>query len=39
MALESTLPLAEMSTKNLPGSKGLSAHKADTLTAISELIV
>jgi hypothetical protein len=31
MALGSSQPLTEMSTKNLPG---LSAHKADNLTAI-----
>jgi hypothetical protein len=35
MALEQTRPLREMSTKNLPGSKGRPARKAD-LTAICE---
>jgi hypothetical protein len=34
MALGSTQPLTEMSTKNLPGSKGWPEHKADNLTAI-----
>jgi hypothetical protein len=37
MALWSTQPLTEMSTMNLPGSKGRPAHKADNLTAICEL--
>jgi hypothetical protein len=32
----STLPLTEMSTRNLPGSKGQPALKADNLTAICE---
>jgi hypothetical protein len=36
MALGSTQPLAEMSTRNLPGSKGRPARKADNLTAICE---
>jgi hypothetical protein len=31
MALGSTQPLIEMSTRNLPGGKGRSAHKADNL--------
>jgi hypothetical protein len=35
MALGSTLPLTEMSTRNLPGGKGLPARKAD-LTATCE---
>jgi hypothetical protein len=39
MALGSTQPLTEMSTRNIPGSKGRSARKADNLTAICELIV
>jgi hypothetical protein len=36
MALGSTQPLTEMSTRDLPGSKGRSARKADNLTAICE---
>jgi hypothetical protein len=39
MALGSTKPLTEMSTRNLPGGKGRLAHKADDLTAICEPIV
>jgi hypothetical protein len=39
MALRSTQPLAEMSTKNLPGDKGRPMHKADNLTAICEPII
>jgi hypothetical protein len=39
MALESILPLTEMSTRNLPGCKGRPARKADILTAIYEPIV
>jgi hypothetical protein len=35
MALRSTQPLTEMSTRNLPGSKGRPTRKAD-LTAICE---
>jgi hypothetical protein len=31
-------PLTEMSTRNLPGSKGRPARKADNLTAICEPI-
>jgi hypothetical protein len=38
MALGSTQPLTEMSTRNLPGGKRRSAHKADKLSAICELI-
>jgi hypothetical protein len=38
MALESTQPLTEMSTMNLPGGKGRPARKADNLTAICEPI-
>jgi hypothetical protein len=36
MALGSTQPLTEMSTRNLPGGKGRSARKADNLSAICE---
>jgi hypothetical protein len=36
MTLGSTKPLTEMSTRNLPGSKGRPAHKADNLTAVCE---
>jgi hypothetical protein len=39
MALGSTQPLTEMSTRNLPGGKGGPALKADNLTAIYEPIV
>jgi hypothetical protein len=39
MALESTQPLTEMSSRNLPGSKERPALKADNLTAIWESIV
>jgi hypothetical protein len=39
MALGSTQPLTEMSTRNLPGGKGRPAREADNLTAICELIV
>jgi hypothetical protein len=39
MALGSTRPLTEMSTRNLPGGKGRPARKADKLTAICEPIV
>jgi hypothetical protein len=39
MALGSTQPLTEMSTRNLPGGKGQQARKADNLTAICEAIV
>jgi hypothetical protein len=39
MALGSTQPLTEMSTRNLPGSKGRPVRKADNLTAIYEPIV
>jgi hypothetical protein len=39
MALGSTQPLTEMSTRNLPGDKGLPARGADNLTAICEPIV
>jgi hypothetical protein len=36
MTLESTQPITEMSTRNLPGGKGRAARKADKLTAICE---
>jgi hypothetical protein len=36
MALGSTQPLTEMSTRNLPGGNGRPARKADNLTAICE---
>jgi hypothetical protein len=39
MALESTRPLTEMSTRNLPGDKKQPAHRADNLAAIYELNV
>jgi hypothetical protein len=39
MVLGSTQPLTEMSTRNLPGGKGLPANKADNLTAICDPIV
>jgi hypothetical protein len=39
MALGSTQPLTEMSTRNLPGDKGWPESKADNLTAICEPIV
>jgi hypothetical protein len=39
MAAESTQPVTEMSTSDLPGSKGRPACKADNLTAICEPIV
>jgi hypothetical protein len=39
MALGSTQPLTEMSTRNLPGGKKRPARRADNLTAICELIV
>jgi hypothetical protein len=39
MAVVSTQPLTEMSTRNLPGVKGGPAPKADNLTAICEPIV
>jgi hypothetical protein len=39
VALGSTQPLKEMSTRNLPGGKRRLAHKADNLTAICEPIV
>jgi hypothetical protein len=39
MALESTQPLTEMSTRNLPGGKKRPACKAYNLAAICELNV
>jgi hypothetical protein len=36
MALWSTQPLTEMSTRNLPGGEGRPGRKADDLTAICE---
>jgi hypothetical protein len=39
MALGSTQPLAEMSTRNLPVGKGRPVRKADNLNAICEPIV
>jgi hypothetical protein len=37
MALGSTQPLTEISTRNLPGGKGEPVHGADNLTTIFEL--
>jgi hypothetical protein len=39
MALESTQPVTEMSTRNLPGAKMRPAFKAENLTAICDPIV
>jgi hypothetical protein len=39
MALRSTQPLTEMSTRNLPGGKERLTRKADNLTAICEPII
>jgi hypothetical protein len=39
MAMGSTQPLTEMSTRNIPGGEGRPALKADNLTAICEPIV
>jgi hypothetical protein len=39
VALGSTQLLTEMGTRNVPGSKGLPARKADNFTAICELII
>jgi hypothetical protein len=39
MALGSTQPPTEMSTRNLPEGKGRPAREADNLTAICETIV
>jgi hypothetical protein len=38
MVLESTKPLTEISTRNLPWGKGRPERKADNLTAIREPI-
>jgi hypothetical protein len=37
MALASTQPLTETSTRNLPGGKGRPVCKADNFTAVSRL--
>jgi hypothetical protein len=39
MALGLTQPLTEMSTRNLDGSKGQPAHKADNVTTMCKRIV
>jgi hypothetical protein len=39
MALGSTQPLTEMSTRNFPGDSGRPARMADNLTAIGELTI
>jgi hypothetical protein len=39
MALGSTQPLTEITTRNFPGGKGRSARKVDNFTAIYELTV
>jgi hypothetical protein len=39
VALGSTQPVTEMSTRNLPGGKGRPACKADNLTTIYESVV
>jgi hypothetical protein len=39
MALGSTQPLTEMTTRNLPEGKGQLAREAESLTAICEPIV
>jgi hypothetical protein len=39
MALGSTQPLTEMSTRNIPKGKGRPARGAENLTAICEAIV
>jgi hypothetical protein len=39
MAVRSTQPLTEMSTRNLPGSKERVARKADNFTAFCKPIV
>jgi hypothetical protein len=39
MALGSTQPVSEISTRYLPGGKGRPAREADNLTAICEPIV
>jgi hypothetical protein len=39
MALGSTQPLTEMSTRNIPGDEGRPARKADNLAIICDPIV
>jgi hypothetical protein len=39
VALGSTQPVTEMSSRNLPGGKGRPAHKVENLTAICEPII
>jgi hypothetical protein len=39
MALGSTQPLTEKSTRDLPGGSGRPARKADNLNAICEMTV
>jgi hypothetical protein len=39
MALGSTQPLTEMSTRNIPGGKGRPARGADNFTVVCEPIV
>jgi hypothetical protein len=39
IAVGSTQPMTEMSTRNLPGTKGRLVHEADNLTAICEPVV
>jgi hypothetical protein len=39
MALESIMPLTEISTRNIPGGKMRPGRKADNLTAICEPLV
>jgi hypothetical protein len=39
MALGSTQPLTEISTRNIPGGKGRPARTADNLNVICEPIV
>jgi hypothetical protein len=39
MVMGSIQPLAETSTRNIPGGKGRPARKADNLTAVCEPIV
>jgi hypothetical protein len=39
MAVGSTQPLTEMSTRNVPGGSGRPAREADNLTTICEPIV
>jgi hypothetical protein len=39
MALDSTQPLTEMRTRNIPAGKGRPVHKADKLTASCKPII